>query len=124
MRVENIGFVGRVNKLLKLKNIEPPINIHCIIHQQALCGKVIGLEHVMSVVTKAVNFIRSHGLTHRQFQSFLLEIEAEYNDVVYHNHVRWLSRGKFLKRFFDLRKEIEMFMIDKGKQILELKDDN
>ncbi|KAL4153128.1 hypothetical protein QTP88_000961 [Uroleucon formosanum] len=124
MRGENIGFVGRVNKLLKLKNIEPPINIHCIIHQQALCGKVIGLEHVMSVVTKAVNFIRSHGLTHRQFQSFLLEIEAEYNDVVYHNHVRWLSRGKVLKRFFDLRKEIEMFMIDKGKPILELKDDN
>ncbi|XP_022175759.1 general transcription factor II-I repeat domain-containing protein 2-like [Myzus persicae] len=82
MRGENIGFVGRVNKLLKLKNIEPPINIHCIIHQQALCGKVIGLEHVMSVVTKAVNFIRSHGLTHRQFQSFLLEIEAEYNDVI------------------------------------------
>lgn len=113
MRGENIGFVGRVNKLLKLKNIEPPINIHCIIHQQALCGKIIGLEHVMSVVTKAVNFIRSHGLTHRQFQSFLLEIEAEYNDVVYHNHVRWLSRGKVLKRFFDLRKEIEMFMIDK-----------
>ncbi|XP_060846546.1 general transcription factor II-I repeat domain-containing protein 2A-like [Rhopalosiphum padi] len=67
---------------------------------------------------------RSHGLTHRQFQSFLLEIEAEYNDVVYQNHVRWLSRGKVLKRFFDLRKEIEMFMIDKGKQILELKDDN
>lgn len=24
MRGENIGFIGRVNKLLKLKNIEPP----------------------------------------------------------------------------------------------------
>jgi len=49
MRGENIGFIGRVNQLLKLKNIEPPKNIHCIIHQQALCGKVIDLEHVMSL---------------------------------------------------------------------------
>lgn len=65
LRGENIGFVGRVNKLLKLKNIEPPINIHCIIHRQALCEKGIDLEHVMSVVTKAVNFIRFHCLTHR-----------------------------------------------------------
>lgn len=63
MRRENICFIGRVNKLLKLKNIEPPININCIIHQQALCGKVIiGLENVMSVVKKTVNFIKSHGL--------------------------------------------------------------
>jgi len=40
MRGENIGFIGRVN-LLELKNIKPPMYIHCIIHQQALCGKVI-----------------------------------------------------------------------------------
>lgn len=31
MRGENIGFIGRVNKLLKLKNIKPPMCIHCII---------------------------------------------------------------------------------------------
>jgi len=31
-RRENIGFIDRVNKLLKLKNIEPPINMHCNIH--------------------------------------------------------------------------------------------
>lgn len=27
---------------------------HCIIHQEALC--VLGMEHVMTVVTKTVNF--------------------------------------------------------------------
>jgi len=70
----------------------------------------------MSIVTKTVNYIRSHGFTHRQFKCCLHEIEAEYSDVAYHSHVRWLSRGKILKRFFDLRGEIEMFMIDKGNQ--------
>lgn len=98
--------------------------IHCIIHQQDLCGKVINLENVMSVVIKTVNFIKSHGLNHRQFKSFLFEIEAEYSDVVYHNHIRWLSRGKVLKRFFDLRDEIDIFIINKGKEIAELTDNN
>ena len=51
--------------------------------------KVIGLEYVMSVITKNVSFIMSCGLTHRQFKSFLLKIEAECSDVAYHNHVQW-----------------------------------
>ncbi|KAF0759662.1 general transcription factor II-I repeat domain-containing protein 2B-like [Aphis craccivora] len=68
--------------------IETPIFLHCIIHQQSLCGKIMNLEHVMNIVTKTVNFIRSHGLKHRQFIEFLNEIESEHKDVLYHNQVR------------------------------------
>lgn len=55
MKGENIGFIGRVNQHLKIKNIAPPIYIQCIIHQQALYGKVMSFENVMSFVTKTVN---------------------------------------------------------------------
>jgi hypothetical protein len=71
-------------------------------------------EHVVKVVVSVVNFIRSHGLNYRPFQSFLSEIDAEYGGVSCHREVRWLSRGTVLKRFLALRLEIEMFTNEKG----------
>lgn len=119
----NTGLIGRIAELTTSKMVETPIFLHCIIHQQSLCGKIMNLEHVMKVVTKTVNFIRSHGLKHRQFIEFLNEIESEHKDVLYHNQVRWLSRGKVLKRFFDLRREIQIFMIEKNKPVEEFENE-
>ncbi|GAA6092455.1 general transcription factor II-I repeat domain-containing protein 2 [Tachysurus ichikawai] len=53
---------------------------------------------------------------------FLLDIQAEYGDVVYHNNVRWLSRGYVLQRFYCLRKEIGQFLEKKGQLMPELSD--
>ena len=44
-----------------------PMQFHCIIHQQALCEKVLNCRHVMSVVVSNVNYIKNHALNHRQF---------------------------------------------------------
>lgn len=109
------GVVARIKEKILEVDAEPLMQFHCIIHQQALCSKILRFENVMSVVVSCVNFIRHHGLQHRQFQSFLSEIEAEYGDVLYHAEVRWLSRGKVLKRFFALRQEIDIFLTEKGK---------
>lgn len=79
------------------------IKLHCIIHQQALCAKHLKFDNVMKPVVKAIDSIRSKALHHRQFQQFLLDIQAEYGDVIYHNDVRWLSRGSALQRFFSQR---------------------
>lgn len=80
------------------------------------------MNHIMKVIIKTVN-IRSHALPHCQFKKFLKEFDSEYGDVVYFSDVRWLSRGKCLQRFYELRHEIDLFMNDKQKPVLELSND-
>ena len=88
------GLVGRIQDKMQENNAGELTVYHCIIHQEVLCGKALKTEHVISTVTRVVNFIRAKGLNHHQFKSFLEEFGSEYRDVPYHTEVRWLSRGK------------------------------
>ncbi|XP_067216876.1 protein FAM200A-like [Linepithema humile] len=101
------GFFGQ----LKQQNLKFPV-IHCIIHQEALCGKDVKLCTAMQTVTKITNVIKGGKkfLSHRKFQHFLEEHNAVYTDVPLHCEVRWLSAGKCLEKFFAIRKEIFLFL--------------
>jgi hypothetical protein len=94
-----------------------------LIHQQNLCAQILSMNHVMDVVIKTVNYIRSHALQHRQFKAYLNELSSEYGDIVYFTKVRWLSRGTCLKRFFELRVEIENFMAEERNPVSNLNDE-
>lgn len=61
-------------------------------------------------------------LNHRQFKAFLDDLSSEHGDVTYYCEVRWLSKGKMLKRFYDLRQEIADFMEIKEKPLPEVSD--
>jgi hypothetical protein len=118
------GFIG----LLHQAGIDCPA-FHCIIHQESLCGKLMGMQNVMDVVMKIVNLIRagSRALNHRNFIAYLEEIDAEYGDLLLHTDIRWMSRGKCLQRFFALRQEIQTFLRERvtsdTKQYVEKLDD-
>lgn len=101
------GLVG----LLRENGVTCP-TIHCIIHQGALCAKSIKQDQVFQLVIKIINLIRggNRALLHRQLKQFLLETEAEYGDLLMYNHVRWLSAGKCMERFFAIRNEIPAFL--------------
>ena len=81
------------------------------------------METVTKVVITTINFIRSRGLNHREFQQFLKDMDSDYGDVTYFTEVRWLSQGKMLMRFYELQNEIKTFMNLKGKPVEELDDD-
>ena len=66
---------------------------HCFLHLENLCARVLDMSHVMKVVT-TVNVIKHNALQHLQFQQYLIELEFEYGDLLYHAKVCWLSRGR------------------------------
>ena len=109
------GLVGQLKQLCAQNKISEPMFLHCIIHQQALCAKYVDISCVLNPVIKMVNFIRSHGLNHRQFRKMLKETDTESVDLPYYTAIRWLSCGKVLTRVFKLRKEIYEFLKGKGK---------
>uniref|UniRef100_A0A0L8FU42 DUF4371 domain-containing protein n=1 Tax=Octopus bimaculoides TaxID=37653 RepID=A0A0L8FU42_OCTBM len=93
---------------------QPVVPVHCLIHQEAICGKTVKLRNVIDVVVKIVNIIRT----------FLEKMDSINGVLLYHSEVRWLSRGNVLERFFALREEIDMFMATKPTDVPELGDDD
>ena len=65
---------------------------------------------MINSVVKVVNIIRSRPLAYRQFKTLLEDIDVQYRDVLYHNSVRWLSHSKVLRRVYELREEILIFL--------------
>ncbi|KAJ4440532.1 hypothetical protein ANN_08673, partial [Periplaneta americana] len=121
MKGDENGFIGRLRKFLRSMDMPSDfLSIHCIIHREALCAKSVALNNVMSVVVNCVNFIKSSSLRNRQFKELLEELGSHYENVPYYCHVRWLSRGALLRRFFQLRCEINNFMKKQGHEVPEL----
>lgn len=102
------GLVARV------KEIAPQMHaLHCLIHQSVLCARLSGeLKSVMDKVMRVINFVRCASSTqHRLFRQLVDKSEeACYDDLLLHNDVRWLSKGKALERFCALLGEVKAFL--------------
>ena len=96
------------------------MTLHCFIYQLNLCARSVKFCDVMGIVIKSINFIRSRDLSHRQFQALLSEMYDEHGDLVYYAKVCRISKGRMLRRFFDMRDEINFFVEQKGKSMTEL----
>ena len=92
------------------------LSYHCLIHQQQLCDQKLNMKHLMTDFVKAVNFIRSRGLNHREFIAFLDEVGSEYKDV-YFSKVKWLSKAATLKRCKLLLRETKLFLEEKKQNV-------
>jgi zinc finger BED domain-containing protein 5/7/8/9 len=105
------GFVQRLINDPKCNS--DLLSYHCIIHQSVLCCKLDPrLEKIMKTVMSIVNFIRAKSsLQHRLFKALVQENDTQFDDLLLHNNVRWLSKGNVLQRFFNLLNEIELFLI-------------
>lgn len=89
----------------QMENLQTPgvLFIHCIIHQQVLCGKDLNISCILKPVKSAVNSLRGQALNHRHFLASLEEIDSDFCDLPYHIPGRWLSCNKDLFRFYKPR---------------------
>ncbi|KFD49828.1 hypothetical protein M513_09295 [Trichuris suis] len=104
------GFVAH------LKRVLPSVfTIHCVIHREHLVSKKLGsrLNRSLSVVIHVVNFIKSHALQNRLFRHLREENNEDFDTLLLHTEVRWLSKGNCLQRFVALWKMIVAFMSEK-----------
>ncbi|XP_023211663.1 general transcription factor II-I repeat domain-containing protein 2A-like, partial [Centruroides sculpturatus] len=109
-----VGVSGRLFQDIKKVTGRKILVNHCIIHQENLCAKRLSLPNATLPIIKLINFIKSRELNHREFKEFLKDLETEYGDVVFNTEVHWLSRGAMLKRVYNLKSEIQLFLDMKG----------
>jgi zinc finger BED domain-containing protein 5/7/8/9 len=92
-----------------------------MIHRQVLATKTLPqkFQEILKNVISAVNFVKASALNSRLFSKLCQELDASNDVLLFHTDVRWLSRGKVLKRVFDLRNELKTFFNQKAKPQLE-----
>ncbi|XP_070270292.1 LOW QUALITY PROTEIN: protein FAM200C [Myotis yumanensis] len=97
------------------------IGTHCVIHRQILTTKMLPqeLQEVMKSVISCVNFVKASTSNSRLFLQLCNELDVPNNALLFHTEVRWLSRGKILKRVFELRDELKTFFNQKTRPQFE-----
>lgn len=108
------SMMGRIHRFVShVKQVHPGIKtMHRIIHREALTSKQLSpkLNKVLNDAVKIINFIKSQPLNARLFNKLCDEVGTEHHQLLLHTDVRWLSRGKTLKRLFELREQVGDFV--------------
>ena len=93
------GFISFLKKAVR-----GVLTVHCVIHRQHLVAKNLSgrLHKSMNIVITAVNKIKAHSLNSRLFRQLCIDNDEEFERLLLHTEVRWLSKGNCLKRFYSL----------------------
>lgn len=106
-------MIGSIKGFITIaKNQNPNINTtHCFLHREVLIAKsiVIELKIVLGQVVKMVNFIKSRPQKIRLFSQLCESMESDHYTLIIHTEVRWLSKGRVLSRFYELREELLVY---------------
>uniref|UniRef100_A0A8C1YEQ7 Uncharacterized protein n=1 Tax=Cyprinus carpio TaxID=7962 RepID=A0A8C1YEQ7_CYPCA len=89
--------------------------------EEALACKTLNAEfkHVLDTAVKIVNYIKSRPLNTRLFSTLCNEMGSEHKGLLLHTEVRWLSRGNVLRRLYELRDEVRIFLTDQRSPLAD-----
>ncbi|XP_073524942.1 protein FAM200C-like [Phyllobates terribilis] len=107
-------MLGRKSGFGALVKADAPhiIVTHCILHRHALATKTLPpkMAEVLKTVVECVNYVRNSALRNRIFSELCKEIGSEFEVLLYHSNVRWLSRGQVLNCVFAMHVELALFL--------------
>ncbi|XP_073529589.1 protein FAM200C-like [Phyllobates terribilis] len=107
-------MLGRKSGFGALVKADAPhiIVTHCNLHRHALATKTLPpkMAEVLKTVVECVNYVLNSALRHRIFSELCKEIGSEFEVLLYHSNVRWLSRGQVLNRVFAMCVELALFL--------------
>ena len=110
------GFVARFSEYVSKEYDNKRLtNLHCIIHQEALCVKSIALNDTLKDVNRIILYNRANALHHRQFREILQLRDTSAEDILFHAAVHCLFQGKTSCRVLHLHKEITEYFSTKNK---------
>jgi hypothetical protein len=79
---------------------------------------------VMDSVVAMVNYIKTRTVKTRLLKVVCKEAGARHETLVLHTRIRWLSKGKVLSRFYELRNELlQTFATEKPEFAALIKDE-
>lgn len=113
--------VGFISKVKSVANAHITFT-HCMIHREALVAKKVSLDlnSVLQDAVRIINFIKSRALNTRLFVNFCKDMGSEYEKLLLHSEIRWLSRGRTLRRLMELKHEVMLFLAQKNSADSEL----
>ena len=105
-------MLGQKSGFCSLIKAGAPHITQCVLHRHALATKTLPpkLAEVLKIVVECLNYVRNSALKHRIFRELYIEMGSEFEVLLYHSNVRWLSRGKVLNRVFVMRVELTLFL--------------
>ena len=125
------AMVGRYRGFASLLKEKIPnlFTVHCVLHRQHLVAKRLSprLQECLGVAIKAVNKIKSNAKNDRLFRQLCEVNDEEFEHLLLHTKVRWLSKGIFLARYCKLKNSVVEFLgedSDLAKDVIACHQDN
>lgn len=108
------AMIGKYRGFIALMKREIPdlVGIHCVIHRQHLAARGLSTElhDVLNTVLKCVCKIKARSLNDRLFRLLCEENDEEFQRLLLHTDIRWLSKGNCLLRFYSLFDTVVQFI--------------
>ena len=105
------GFTARVRQINSSVQV-----VHCLLHREQLAAQHLSLDlsAVMKEVVGVVNCIKSSAVNSRLFEQLCVDHGSQFQHLLFYSNVRWLSRGKLLRRLIDLRTQVKVILNEKN----------